>query len=49
MVDCTSVKASAKFAGSSSVAQPVAELADREAGRAQEWDIRNGVIIRKAQ
>jgi 2-dehydropantoate 2-reductase len=24
-------------------------LADREAGRAQEWDIRNGVIIRKAR
>jgi len=23
-------------------------LADREAGRPQEWDIRNGVIIRKA-
>jgi 2-dehydropantoate 2-reductase len=24
-------------------------LADREAGRPQEWDIRNGVIIRKAR
>jgi 2-dehydropantoate 2-reductase len=24
-------------------------LADREAGRRQEWDIRNGVIIRKAR
>jgi 2-dehydropantoate 2-reductase len=24
-------------------------LADREAGRPMEWDIRNGVIIRKAR
>ena len=24
-------------------------LADREAGRRQEWDIRNGVIVRKAR